>query len=145
MNGAPSKYEKENPNKDSSPPYLLLRKALGQILKLAAGDNLDTRRGGSTLRADGLNLVNDVEAVSDLAEDDVLAIEPGGVSGANKELRSVGVGPSIRHGKDALSLMLEREVLIFKLLTINGFSPGAVSSGEVAALAHKAGDDTVEA
>ena len=38
--------------------------------------------------------------VTDLAEDDVLAIQPLGLGGAEEELRPVGVGSSVGHGQD---------------------------------------------
>lgn len=41
--------------------------------------------------------------------------------------------------------MLEDEVLIIKLLAIDGFAAGAVVVGEVSGLAHELGDDAVEA
>ena len=40
--------------------------------------------------------------------------------------------------------MLELEVLISELLAINGLSTTAISGGEVTALKHEVGDDTVE-
>ena len=36
----------------------------------------DTRLGAARLGADGLNRLHDVHALDDLAEDDVLAVEP---------------------------------------------------------------------
>jgi hypothetical protein len=48
-----------------------------------------------------------VHALHDLAEDDVLAVEPVGLCGADKELRAVGVGTRVglrarRRGEDAV-------------------------------------------
>jgi hypothetical protein len=45
-----------------------------------------------------LYLSDDVHALNDLAENDVLAIEPGGLGCAQEELRTIGVGSSIGHG-----------------------------------------------
>lgn len=53
---------------------------------------------------------------------------------ADEELRAIGVGSSIGHGQDARSSVLEGEVLIFKLVAIDGLSTGSVVVGEVAAL-----------
>lgn len=40
--------------------------------------------------------------------------------------------------------MLQLEVLVFELLAVDGLAPGTVVVGEVASLAHEAGDDSVE-
>ena len=40
--------------------------------------------------------------------------------------------------------MLELEVLIFKLESINGLSSGSIVVGEISTLAHKIRDDAVE-
>lgn len=40
--------------------------------------------------------------------------------------------------------MLQLEVLIFKLVAVDGLSAGSVVVGEVATLAHELGDDAVE-
>jgi hypothetical protein len=40
--------------------------------------------------------------------------------------------------------MLEGEVLILKLISIDGLSSSAIVVGEISALAHEVGDDTVE-
>ena len=40
--------------------------------------------------------------------------------------------------------MSELEVLISELLTVDGFTAGSISTGEVSSLDHKVGNDTVE-
>ena len=40
--------------------------------------------------------------------------------------------------------MLQREVLILELVSVDGLSSSSVPSSEVSALAHEVGDDTVE-
>ena len=89
----------------------------------------------------------------------------------DEELGAVGVRAGVRHGKDALLGVLELEVLVGELLTIDysapslsdnrpaaqrerglaegtglhtGLATGAVALGEVAALDHELLDDTVE-
>jgi hypothetical protein len=44
-----------------------------------------------------------------------------------------GVG----HGKNALALVLELEVFVGELVSVDGFSSGTVVVGEITALAHK--------
>lgn len=60
-----------------------------------------------------------------------------GMPGAH--LRTVGVGTSIGHGQDAWSGVLEGEVLISKLLTIDGLTTSAITSGEVTTLRNQKG------
>jgi len=45
-------------------------------------------------------LSNEVHALNDLSEDDVLSIEPRGLGGAEEKLRAVGVWSSIGHGEN---------------------------------------------
>ena len=67
-------------------------------LELAALGDLDCL-GRLVARALGhvLDLVDDLEALEDLAEDNVLAVEPGGDGGGNEELRAVGVFSGVGH------------------------------------------------
>ena len=89
-------------------------------------------------------LLDDVHALDDLSEDDVLAVEPGGLDSADKELAAVGVGAGVGHGEDSGSGVLQLEVLVLKLVAVDGLASGSVVVGEVAALAHEVGDDAVE-
>jgi len=83
-------------------------------------------------------------ALHNLAEDDVLAVEPGSHNSGDKKLGSVGVGPSICHGEEEWGGMLELEVLILELLAPNRATTGAITAGEVTTLKHELGNDTVE-
>lgn len=103
----------------------------------------------------------------------MLAIQPRSIGSTKEELTTVGVGTSIGHGQDtytkatkhetvnkkqwtsyqdhiailflhAWTSVLQSEVLIFKLVAIDGLSTSAVVVGEVTSLAHELGDDTVE-
>jgi len=67
-------------------------------LELAALGDLD-RLGRLVARALGhvLDLVDDLEALEDLAEDNVLAVEPGGDGGGDEELGAVGVLAGVGH------------------------------------------------
>lgn len=113
-----------------------------ELTALNDGDGL---LGLAGLGANGGHVSNDVEAIDDLAEDDVLSVEVReGVEG-NEELAAVGVLASVGHGEEATTDVLVEEVLILELHAIDGLATGAVSSGEVATLSHKARDDSVEA
>merc|ERR1711865_1257729 len=73
-----------------------------------------------------------------------LAIEPVGLDGAEEELRAVGAGASVGHGQSSGASVLEGEVLVLELGAVDGLAAGTVVVGEVTALAHEVGDDTVE-
>ena len=72
-------------------------------------------------------------------------VQPAGLSGAQEELRSVGVGSSVGHGQSSRSGVLQGEVLILELVSVDGFASGTVSTGEVTSLAHESWDNPVEA
>ena len=74
----------------------------------------------------------------------MLAVEPGGLGGAEEELGAVGPGSGVGHGQDSGSLVLQSEVLVSELGAVDGLAPSAVVVGEVTTLAHEVGDDTVE-
>ena len=57
--------------------------------------------GPATLRSERFDLLDKVHALVDLAEDDVLAIQPLGLGRAQEELRPVRVGPSVGHGQNS--------------------------------------------
>lgn len=59
---------------------------------------------------------------------------PGGVSSANEELGTVGVGSSVGHGQSAQAPMLQGEVLISKLVAIDGLATSSVVVGEITTL-----------
>lgn len=66
------------------------------------------------------------------------AIEPGGDDGGDEELRAVGVGPSVGHGEEERLVVLELEVLIGKLLAVDGLAAGALGLQSVGCGTHEA-------
>src|SRR3989338_231280 len=92
----------------------------------------------------GLHGFDDVHAFDDLAKDDVLVVQEAGLDGADEELGAVGVGASVGHGQNSGAGVLELEVLVFKLLSIDGFAPSAIAFGEISTLTHKVLDDLIE-
>ena len=114
-------------------------------LKLAGFGDLDCL-GRLVARPLGhiFNLVHNVVALENFAEDDMTPIEPAGHDGGNEELGAVGVLASVGHAQQTLLGVLQLEVLIGELLAVDGFPACAISSSEVASLDHEALDDSVE-
>jgi hypothetical protein len=124
--------------------FRIQHSAARDLRELAAVGDLDLLGGAAGAGPDLLDGLDDVHALDDLAEDDVLAVEPGGGDGADEELGAVGVGPGVGHGEDAGAGVLADELLVGELLAVDGLAAGAVAAGEVAALAHEVGDHAVE-
>src|SRR5829696_1682622 len=85
--------------------------------------------------------VDDLHAVDDLAEDGVLAVEPGRRHLGDEELGAVGVGPGVGHGQVAGTVEAVGPAdLVLELVA--GAAPAGAE--RVAALDHEVGDDPVE-
>lgn len=67
-------------------------------LQLAALVNDDLLGGGTIAAAKLLNLLDNVHAIGDLAEDDVLAIEPAGHDGGDEELGTIALQDRVSKG-----------------------------------------------
>lgn len=83
----------------------------------------------------GLHRLEGVLAGQELAENDVLAVEPVRVGDANEELRAVGVGASVGHGQAAEASVLAANAskgLVLKLGAVDRLAARAVVVGEVA-------------
>ena len=100
--------------------------------------------GPTSLGADSLKSFENIDTLDNLTEDDVAAIEPGGLNEGDKELGAVCVGTRVGHGKKVGAGVLKVEVLVREFLSINGFSTGTVAIGEVATLSHELWDNSVE-
>jgi len=104
--------------------------------------------GGSTrLRSNSLNGLHNSERVAiivDLSEYYVLPIEPASDDGGDEELRSIGVRTSIGHGEEEWAVVLQLEVLILELLTVNALSASTIVTSEIASLKHEVGNHTME-
>ena len=100
--------------------------------------------GVSASGADFLHFVNDRETIKDLAEDNVVAVEPGSRTERDEELRAVCVWSSIGHGEKVRLGVVDLEVLIGKSFSVDALSSSAVTSGEVTSLCHEARNNAVE-
>jgi hypothetical protein len=134
-------------------------------LELAALGDLDCL-GRLVARGLGhvLDLVDDLEALEHLAEDNVLAVEPGSDGGGDEELGAVGVLAGVGHAcrtyishvllltcpmvsqltQEVLLGVLQLEVLVGKLVAVDALAASAIALGEVTTLDHELLDDTVE-
>lgn len=93
----------------------MIRKAFHCALFLShnsAISNLDDLRGLARCSTETGNLIHEFLATNDLAEHDMLFIEPAGDHGRDEELRAVGVGASIGHREQIRAVVLQVEVLI---------------------------------
>jgi hypothetical protein len=68
-----------------------------------------------------------------LPKDNVLAIKPVGFGSAQEELTSVGIGTGVGHTQDSSTSVLQLEVLVGELGSVDGFSTSTVVVGEVTA------------
>lgn len=117
------------------------------ILKLTAVSDGHWLAGRTRAASHGLHLVDHFVTLGDLAEDNVLAVQPLSICGANEELRSVGIGSSVGHREAARTEVLAGttcKAFIGELHAVDRLTAGTVSCSEVATLAHELGDDTVK-
>jgi len=129
----------------------------------------DAARRLAVSAATALHLLHNTHSLDHLSEYNVLAIEMGCRHGGDKKLQmryksrtaaswvaarssraharlaAVGVGPRIRHGKQAPNRVLVLEVLVGEFGAVYALATGSIVVGEVATLKHKAGDDAVKA
>lgn len=123
--------------------------ALGRVLvilarKLTAVHDSHVLEGLVGLSLHVLDLANHTLAVDDLTEHDVLAIKVGSRDGGDEELTAVGAGAGVGHGEQEGTVMLEVEVLIGELFTVNRLAASAVGRSEVTTLDHELLDHAVE-
>ena len=71
-------------------------------------------------------------------------IKMGSFNEAEEELRAIGSWASIGHGKDTTSSVLQREVLVCELASVDGRAASAIVSSEITTLSHEVRDDSVE-
>ena len=79
-------------------------------------------QGTATLRSQHLQTLQNVHALLHLTEHDVVAVQPGAGNGRDEELRTVGVGARVSHGKETRSVVAHTEVLIGELSAVDGLT-----------------------
>jgi hypothetical protein len=117
---------------------------MGQCLKLATLSNDYFLAGLATLGSKTFNLSHNFQAFNHIAEHYMLAVQPFGFDGTQKELGSICVGTSICHRQHSGSSVLQLKVLVLELVSIDALSSGSIPPGEITSLAHEVGDDPVE-
>lgn len=100
--------------------------------------------GFSRARAKCLYLLHHLNPILHTTKHHVPPIQPFRFNCTDKELGAIGVGPSVGHGENTWSSVLQFEVLIRKSGAVDGLPASAIVVGEVSTLTHKLWDDSVE-
>ena len=114
------------------------------ILELTAVSDDDGLLQRARLGAETLDLLDKIHTFSDLAENNVLAVQPGCNNGGDEELGAVGVGARVGHGEETFLGVLLDEVLISKLGAVDRYTTGSILVGKVTTLEHKLRNDSME-
>ena len=118
---------------------LLTHHALRLHLPAFVDGDLELRDTGFGVHGYCLDLAHDQHAirVQHTAKYTVLAIQPLCLDARDEELAAVGIGATVGHAQQARRIVLEREVLIGELATINANLSCAIALHKVATLQHK--------
>ena len=84
------------------------------------------------------------ETIQHFSKHNMVTVEPGCGLEGDKELRAVGVWPSVCHRKQVGLGEVQVEVLVVEFVTVDALSAGAVPFGYVATLGHELRNDPVE-
>lgn len=98
---------------------------------MATINDLNSAARLPTLGSESLNQPHKIHALNNFSKYCVLSIEPFCLFCCDEELGAVGVGPSISHGEEARLGVLELEVLIRELSTINTLTTSSIEVGKV--------------
>ena len=98
----------------------------------------------SILWSKGLDFLDDIHAFHYASKNNVLSIKPFCFCCAQKELRSICVRSCIGHWENSWSSVLQIEVFIRKLGSVNWLSTSSIVGCEVSALAHEIWDYSVK-
>lgn len=114
------------------------------ILELAAVGDDDFFASLAALGSVRFDLLDDIHALNDIAEDDVTVVQPAGLNGSDEELGTVCVRSSVGHRQRSRSGVLQCEVLVGEFLSVDRFATSSVVVGEVSTLAHEVRNDAME-
>ena len=117
------------------------RSNLWDLSTVSNGDLADLAIPGSK----ALHVFYNIHALFHLAKDHMLAIQAISLDSADEKLGIICVGANVCHGQDARTHMLKVEMLIIKILPIDGLATSAFMAYEVTTLAHKSQNYSVKA
>ena len=126
---------------------LLVFPLLASHAKLAAVCNHDAVQvGWAVIRPslDALHTHQNIHALHDLTENNVLAVKVRGVLQGDEKLRPVRPGSSIGHGQQSRSGVADLKVLVREPASIDRLTAGPVATFKVPALTHEVRDDPME-
>ena len=87
---------------------------------------------------------NDVVSLDDLAENNVLLVEPTCLGEKDEELGAVGVLTVVRHGYPTGASVGEGEIFVIETLSVDTLPSCAVPDGDVSHLEHEVRHDSVD-
>ena len=91
-----------------------------------------------------LNCTKYVVAANDFPEHHMFSVEPRSSSMQTEELARICGRAAVSHRQYARPRVLEREILVGKLVAIDRLSTCSISSSDVSTLSHKLSDNTME-
>ena len=133
-------------------------------LQLTTSSDLDLSLRSSAVGTERLDLLHDVHSVNHLTEHNVMSVQMGSGHlpitrtinpyGRDEELRTVGVGTRIGHGKQSSSIVAHNEALVGELGSVDGLASVAIevlpltrpihAYSNISSLEHEAGNHSVE-
>ena len=102
-----------------------------EVLQGTTACDLYLSTGSARITTLGFYLANDIQTFRDLSKHNVLAIQPGSIASADKELAAIGIGTSVGHTHCTGSTVCDIKILVGKLLSENALSSRSVSIGKI--------------
>ena len=164
MNDSQREKRMINLKRQIPPKMCILLNKQGEKLQLTASSDLDLSLRSSAVGSERLNLLHDVHSVNHLTEHNVMSIQMRSRDlpitrdthsyGGDEELRTVGVGTRVRHGKQSSSVVTHNEALISELGSVDGLASVAIevlpltcsthAYRNISSLEHESGNHSVE-
>ena len=90
----------------------------------------------SAISSEVLQSLQHVHSLLHLTKDHMATIQPRAGHSGDEELRSVGIRSAVGHGQETRAVVLQVEVLISELLSVDGLTSHTVAHGEISSLPH---------
>lgn len=107
-------------------------------------DNTDNLTKAAAAGSSLFHFLEEFEALNDLAECNVLSVQPWSSAECDEELATVCVAAAVCHGNNTAAVVWDAEVLVLKLWAVYALVLAAIIRNEIAGLAKKAWNDFVE-